>query len=87
MKIKVSNEVVFRILGGEAVLLNLTSGTYFGLDEVGTRMWQFLSEHGSSEKVIELMLKEYEVEEAVLQSDLDELVKDLLQHGLVNIDA
>ncbi len=87
MKIKISNDVVFRILGGEAVLLNLASGTYFGLDQVGTRMWQLMSEHGSSEKVIELMLKEYEVEKTVLQSDLDKLIKDLFRHGLVNINA
>lgn len=87
MKIKVSHDVVFRILGGEAVLLNLATGTYFGLDDVGTRMWQLMSEHGSIDKVIEVMLKEYEVEKALLQRDLDKLVKDLVEHGLVNIDA
>ncbi len=87
MKIKVSGDVVFRILGDEAVLLNLATGIYFGLDDVGTRMWQLMCEHGSGEKVIEAMLKEYEVERTVLQGDLDKLVKDLVQQGLVNIDA
>ncbi len=85
MQIKVSDDVVFRILGGEAVLLNLATGTYFGLNDVGTRMWQLMSEHGSSDKVIEVMLNEYRVEKKLLQSDLDKLVKDLLDYGLVNI--
>ena len=78
---------MFRILGDEAVILNLASGTYFGLDEVGTRMWQLMSEHSSTDKVIEVMLEEYEVEESVLQSDLDQLVKDLTDKGLVKLDS
>jgi hypothetical protein len=87
MNIRIPDDVMFRILGGEAVLLNLASGTYFGLDEVGTRMWQLMSEHRSTDKVIEAMLEEYEVEESVLQSDLDKLVKDLTDNGLVKLDA
>jgi hypothetical protein len=87
MKLKIPQDVMFRILGGEAVLLNLASGTYFGLDEVGTRMWQLMSEHGSTDKVVEIMLEEYEVEESLLQSDLDKLVKDLTDNGLVQLDA
>ena len=87
MKLKIPDDVVFRILGGEAVLLNLATGTYFGLDEVGTRMWQLMSEHGSTDKVVEAMLEEYEVEESVLQSDVDKLVKDFSDNGLVKLDA
>jgi hypothetical protein len=87
MTIKIPDDVVFRILGGEAVILNLASGTYFGLDDVGTRMWQLMSEHGSTDKVVELMLEDYDVEESLLQSDLDKLIKDLTENGLVKIDA
>jgi coenzyme PQQ synthesis protein D (PqqD) len=87
MKLKISEDVVFRLLGEEAVLLNLATGTYFGLDDVGTRMWQLMSEHRSTDKVIEIMLEEYEVDESLLQSDLDRLVKDLTENGLVKLDA
>ncbi len=87
MKIKVSDDVVFRVLGEEAVLLNLANGTYFGLDDVGTRMWQLMSEHSSTDKVVEVMLEEYEVDESLLQSDLAKLVKDLTDIGLVKLDA
>ena len=87
MKIKVSDDVMFRILGDEAVLLNLANGTYFGLDDVGTRMWQLMSEHGSTDKVVEVMLEEYEVDESLLQSDLAKLVKDLTDNSLVKLDA
>lgn len=78
---------MFRILGDEAVILNLSSGVYFGLDTVGTRMWQLISEHGSTDKVIAAMLEEYEVEEAQLRADLDKLVEQLIEKGLVKADA
>jgi hypothetical protein len=87
MNIKIPDDVMFRVLGDEAVILNLATGVYFGLDTVGTRMWQLMSEYGSTDKVAEVMLNEYEVEEALLQSDLDKLVKDLTAKGLVKLDA
>ena len=87
MNIRVPDDVVFRVLGDEAVILNLASGVYFGLDTVGTRMWQLMSEHGSTDKVIAAMLDEYEVEEGQLRSDLAKLIEQLSEKRLVRADA
>jgi len=87
MKITIPEDVMFRILGDEAVILNLASGVYFGLDSVGTRMWQLISEHGSTDKVVEAMLEEYEVEEGKLRDDLEKLMQQLSEKGLVKTDA
>jgi hypothetical protein len=87
MKLTIPDDVMFRILGDEAVILNVGSGVYFGLDEVGTRMWQLMSEHGSTEKVIEVMLTEYEVDEEQLRGDLEKLIQQLSEKGLVKTDA
>jgi hypothetical protein len=46
-QITVSPEVLFQEVGGEAVLLDLKSESYFGLDDVGMRIWQLLQEQGS----------------------------------------
>ena len=87
MKIRVADEVVFRNVAGEAVLLNLATGTYFGLDTVGTRMWHLMADHGSTERVVETLLAEYEVEEVRLRCDLDNLIRQLLEKGLMTTDA
>ncbi len=87
MNIRISDDVVFRDLAGEAVILNLATGTYFGLDSVGTRFWHLMAEHGSTEKVIEGLLAEYEVEEGQLRRDLDALIRQLMDKGLVRTDA
>ena len=69
------------------VLLDLDTGIYFGLDPVGTRMWNLLAEHRATEKVVEAMLGEYEVEEARLRGDLEDLVRKLAEKGLVKVEG
>lgn len=87
MNVKVSDDVVFRVLGDEAVILNLATGVYFGLDTVGTRMWQLMSEHGSTDPVVTALLGEYEVDEGQLRGDLEKLIEQLKEKGLVSADA
>ena len=77
--------VVSRELEGEAVMLNLESGVYFGLDEVGTRIWALIQEHGSLRKVFEAMQREYDVAPPTLGSDLIRLVEQLRAKGLVTV--
>ena len=86
MKIQVSGDVVSRNLMGEAVLLDLATGTYFGLDEVGTRVWQLLEQHGSNDAVVAALLEEYAVDEPRARADVDRLILELSEKGLVRID-
>lgn len=87
MNLRISEDVVFRDIAGEAVLLNLATGTYFGLDAVGTRIWALIAEHGATDKVMEAMLAEYEVDAERLRQDLDALIRQLAEKGLVTADA
>lgn len=82
-RIRVPQEVLFRELEGEAVVLNLATGKYYGLDAVGTRMWTLLVEHGQVEAAYRALLTEYEVDAAQLMQDLLELVDKLASHGLL----
>ncbi|RPH77339.1 MAG: PqqD family protein [Nitrospiraceae bacterium] len=87
MHLRVADEIVFRDLAGESVLLNLGTGTYFGLDAVGTRLWHLIAEHGSTALVFETLLAEYEVDALRLQKDLGALTEQLLAKGLLTTDA
>jgi hypothetical protein len=86
MLVRISDDVVYRELAGESVLLNLTSGIYFGLDEVGTRIWDLLAEHRDSEKIIPMLIAEYDVDEAQLRRDVAGLIAQLSEQGLLVID-
>lgn len=80
-----SPEVVFKELGGEAVLLDLASGIYFGLDETSTRLWQLIEAHRSLQRVFDEMLVEFDVEPARLRIELLAFTRDLVGRGLVAV--
>ena len=86
--VRAPDHVLVRELGGESLLLNLESETYFGLDDVGTRMWTLLVDSSSIEHALVVLKAEYGVEEDVLRRDLAALLAQLLEHGLlVVVDA
>jgi len=69
------------------VILNLKTGTYFGLDAIGTRIWTLIGELRDTDKVLEALLAEYDVEEARLRADIDELISQLVRHELLQMDG
>jgi coenzyme PQQ synthesis protein D (PqqD) len=76
-------EVLFRDLSGEGVLLNLRSGRYYGLDAVGTRVWQMLAEGRTLASAVAQLLREYDVSREKLETDIACFVEALEIHGLV----
>jgi Coenzyme PQQ synthesis protein D (PqqD) len=85
MKASVPADVLLQELQGESVLLNLESGVYFGLNEVGTRMWAVLTTTGSLQAAYDALLPEYEIEAEQLERDFRGLVEKLVENGLVKI--
>jgi hypothetical protein len=84
-KVSVAPNVLVQDLAGESVLLNLQTEQYFGLDDVGSRIWQVLTERESVGKAIDALGAEYDVEPEQLQQDVENLIEDLLAHGLVEV--
>ncbi len=78
---------MFRELDGEAVILQLEAGMYFGLDPVGTRLWQLIETHGQLRPVVEAALQEFDVPADVLERDLIELVSRLSEKELVVVES
>jgi hypothetical protein len=78
---------VSRDLGGEAAILNLESGIYFGLDRVGTRIWRLLQDYGSLRRVFEVVQQEYDVAPERLEGDLLRLVEELRAKGLLIVSS
>jgi hypothetical protein len=76
-------EVLLQDLNGEAVLLNLANGQYYGLDENSFHMYKMLITSNSIQGAYEALLQEYEIEPGQLKSDLDKFLAHLLENGLV----
>jgi len=84
-RVEVPSHVLVRFLGKEIVLLNLEAECYYGLDEIGTRMWQLVTAAPSIENAYEELLSEFDVEEELLRQNLSELLERLIDLGLLRL--
>ena len=82
-KIKISSQVLFREVEGEAVILNPDSGVYYGLDPVGTRIWHLLDRHKVLDKVSQQLAEEFEVPSSRCEKDVLKLAESLQKNGLI----
>lgn len=85
--VTLSPDVISQEVSGETVLLDLESENYFGLDEVGTRVWQLIQVSGDLENVFNTLLDEYEVSPQRLQEDLDKLLTEINGLGLITLES
>jgi hypothetical protein len=84
--ITLSPDVISQEVSGETVLLDLESEHYFGLDEVGTRIWQLARETDDLKAIYQTLLAEYDVPENRLQQDLDNLLAEISGLGLITLE-
>ncbi len=82
-RITIPPQVMAREVGDETVILDLASGTYFGLDPVGARIWQLMSEGKTLSEICDTMLDEYEVSREELERDTVRLTEELVEQGLI----
>jgi hypothetical protein len=80
-----SKDQVWRELDGEAIVLNLETGVYYGLDPVGARIWSLLQEPIRVEQICQKLLDEYDVERTACQEDLLALLKGMADSGLIQV--
>jgi hypothetical protein len=74
-------------VGDETVILHFDAGTYFGLDDVGTRVWQLLQQPRTVGELLDLIEEEYDVERERCEAAILPFLEDLVTNGLVSVDA
>jgi coenzyme PQQ synthesis protein D (PqqD) len=72
-------------LAGEAAILNIKSGIYYGLDPVGARIWNLMQEPREVVDIQNAITSEYEVEPEQCARDLVGLLEKLLAEGLIEV--
>ncbi len=76
-------DILFRQVEDEAVLLHVPSGTYYGLSTTGILLWEAMQNKQPLTSVADAIVAEYEVEKSQVVDDLQMLLQNLLDNGLV----
>ncbi len=84
-RVVASPDQIFSDLGGEIVILNVASGVYHGLDEVGARIWHLLQQPQTVEDIRRTIEAEYEVDPELCRQDVSALLQQLLEAGLIRV--
>lgn len=78
-----NQEQVYQELGGECVILDLSAGIYYGLDEVGSRVWSLIQAPITVEAIRDLLVAEYDVDSVRCEQDLLRLLHNMAALGLI----
>ena len=80
-----AKDQIYCNLNGEAVILNLSNGMYYGLDATGAHVWSLIQEPRAVTDIIEVLLEEYDVDRDRCETDLLALLRELASANLITI--
>jgi hypothetical protein len=78
--------IVAADVDGKKVMLSIEKGKYYGLDGIGSRIWELIEQPDTIRQVVAELLKEYKVEETTCRKDVLTYINILYAKGLVDID-
>jgi hypothetical protein len=84
-RIRVSPNVHAREFDGELILVDLQGGDYFGLDEIGGRIWSELAKGATPAEIASAMIGEYDIDQPTLLHDILALLTQLADRKLVEV--
>jgi sulfur transfer complex TusBCD TusB component (DsrH family) len=80
-----AGELLTSEFGAELVILNLRDGVYYGLEDVGSRLWSLLQRPVTVAAIRDALVAEYDVEPARCGRDVRALLQDLAARGLIEV--
>jgi hypothetical protein len=78
-----TGQVISEIIDGEAVMINLTTGNYYSLNESGAAAWTAIEAGASVGDLVELLSARYEGDRAEIQSAVERLIDELTREELI----
>lgn len=82
-RLRQNPELIAADMDGEKVMMSIADGKYYGINQVGSRIWELLESPASVEEICRKITDEFEVEESQCRSDLNKFLEDLLANDIV----
>jgi hypothetical protein len=80
-----SEDQVFTIVDGEAVLMGISDGRYYRLDDIGTRIWSLIETPKSLSAVCDQLVQEFSVPRETCEADVRGLLERMSKHNLIRL--
>ena len=70
---------------GEVVALHVDKGTCYGLNKVGTRVWQQIASPARIGDICATLLREYKIDQATCEREVLDLLEELRAEGMIGV--
>ena len=80
-----NKEMVTSNIDGEIVMMSVESGEYYGLDEIGSRIWEIIENKIKVDELITRLLDEFEVDKTICENDTLDFLNELLSKNLISL--
>ena len=77
-------EIMAADMNGSTVMMDIQTGKYYNLGEVGGVIWDLLEQPIAVETLIEKLLKKYSVPRGECEKDTVQFLQQLMSRGLVS---
>lgn len=82
-RFRASDQLLSSQVEDELVMLDIDRGEYFGLNAVGSFLWEQLAEPTTGSELSERLIEAFEVDSATSEADVAEFLQSLLERGLI----
>ena len=78
-------DLVSSSLDEETVMMSVNSGKYYGLDEIGSRIWELIKQPRSVSDLCDILLEEFEVDRKQCEKDVLDFLNELAEKKLLRV--
>ena len=79
--------LMFSDLDGETVMMSTESGKYYGLDDIGSRIWELIEQPHSVGDLCDTLITEFEVDRDTCQQHVLDFLEELKDEGIVTVSG
>jgi hypothetical protein len=78
-------EIIHNNIDGEVVIMSITKNNFYGIDKIGSHIWELLENSRSVDEIITVMMQDYEVERETCEKDVIDFLDEALKNELITI--
>lgn len=80
-----NQEIIHNDIDGEVVIMSIAKNNFYGIDKIGSHIWELLENSRSVEEIITTMMQNYEVERETCEKDVIDFLDEALKNELITI--
>lgn len=80
-----AEQSISTVVEGEVVMMNLETNSYYGLDAIGSRIWDLIEEPKTIAEVCAQLMLEYEVDADTCVQEVSALIASLIEEQLARV--